>query len=508
MRRARHDGGSRAASGSDSPRGRESEFARAHREIAALFDEVAEVDWRHPAWRALAALLAADEARTRRRFSGEEAARAYVTALQANSSAAADTFMATHAAPPSRDASGRVALAVKRAARVVSTLSALDRAAPDQRLVSALALDGGWLRSTPLGAAEAANVAFVVGGSAYLASVRAGDEDGLTRALEAVMRGEPALRAIDPSDREATPAAAAIALDPRPLSWARSFHRLAWTRGGGPWMGVADAPPYAVVSTCHSAVDGYAHARVSSAVLDAAEPSRARPLLATPGAAASPLHVGFATRDIEPAPRFARALHAFAAVLDRRLGTSSTRSVPVHVPIAPGSSADETRWRQRPLYALLALEKHDGAIEDADAFAARLPAWLAREARGDGILTRVLRAVLELPLPLALRRRMIARSPWMDRYVAPARTLTGAGYLSWMRFPPGEAPSIPIYPSAVPSFSADRGGAGLSIVVSEGRLTAGMTTSGNLGEAADELLDEWARAVCATPERRIEVAAS
>lgn len=96
----------------------------------------------------------------------------------------------------------------------------------------------------------------------------------------------------------------------------------------------------------------------------------------------------------------------------------------------------------------------------------------------------------------------------MDRYVAPARTLTGAGYLSWMRFPAGEAPSIPIYPSAVPSFSADRGGAGLSIVVSEGRLTAGMTTSGSLGGAADELLDEWALAVCAAPGRRIKFAAS
>ncbi len=486
----------------------ESEFARARRELVASFDEVAEVDWRHPAWRGFVALLAASEARTARRFSPEQAVEAYVTALQANSSPAADTFMATHSAPPPRETSARVARAVARASRMVAALSALDRAAPDQRLLSTLSLDGGWLRSTPLAPRDARNVAFVANGSAFVAEVREGEEDQLAHALEAALRGERTLRAVDPEARAPTNAAAAIAIDPLPQSWARSFHRIAWTRGGGPWPGIADSPPYSVVSTCHSAIDGYLHARVSAAVLDHRDPSRARPLLAPDTASVSPLDVGFATCDLAPAPRFAHALHAFATVLDRRLGTSATRSVPLHVPIAPGASSDSARWRQRPLYALLALQKQDGRLEDLGAFSARLPAWLAREAEGAGILTRVLRAAVELPLPLSLRRHMIARRPWMDRWVAPARTLTGAGYLSWMRFPPGEAPGIPLHPSAVPSFSADRGGAGLSIVVAEGRLSAGLTTSGTLGSpaAAEDLLAEWVEAVGS--EARVACAAS
>ncbi len=483
----------------------ESDFARARRELIALFDEVAAVDWRHPAWNGLVTLLAADEARAQRRFTPERAVDAYVSALQANGTTAADTFMATHAGPPPRDAEARVAHAVARAEAVVSTLRALEGTSPDQRVLTTLRRDQGWLRATPL--ADASKVVFLVGGKAFLAEVPSAG-DALVRALAAVVRGEDALPRVDPDAHAPTPAAAAIAVDPLPLSWARSFHRLAWTRGGGPWMGVADTPPYAVVSTCHSAVDGYMHARVTSAVLERAEPNRARPLLAPDGVSICPLRLGFASRDVQGRPRFARALHAFATVLDRRLGSSATRSVPIHVPIAPGTSVDATRWRRRPLYALLALEKHEGRLEDLDSFGARLPGWLAREAEGRGILTRVLRAALELPVPLALRRRLIARSPWMDRWVAPARTLTGAGYVSWMRFPPDEVPSIPIYPSAVPSFSADRGGAGLSIVVAEDGLTAGLTTSGALGTsaAAEDLLDEWVAELHAAPAPRIACA--
>jgi hypothetical protein len=308
------------------------------------------------------------------------------------------------------------------------------------------------------------------------------------------------LRRIDPLSSEPTGAAAAIALDPVPIGWARSFHRLAWTEGGGPWMGVADSPPYAVVSTCHAAVDGYVHARVAAAILSHADGRESAIERATmpPSARLSPPAVGFAAVRVPgPPPRFADALHAFATVLDRRLGSKSGTSVPFHIPIAPGERSDPTRWRRRPLYGLLALKKNEGRLESREMLAARLPAWLARESSGEGVLSRVLHAVLTLPFPLDVRRRLIARQPWADRFLPPARILTGNGYFSWMRFPPGEEPSVPTYPSAIPSFSADRGGAGLSIAPYEGGLAVGLTTSGSLGtaSAAEGFLDEWVDAL-------------
>jgi hypothetical protein len=267
-------------------------------------------------------------------------------------------------------------------------------------------------------------------------------------------------------------------------------------------MGVADVPPFSVVSTCHAAVDGYAHARVCADVLRPAAAHSSRfapdPLSGVPGV--SPPSVGFAARAIiGPRPRLAAAMHAFASVLDRRLGGGAARTVPFHVPVAPGQRAESARWRRRSLYGLMALAKDaDGQLESVEALAARLPEFLAREAAGRGLLTRVLRAALELPLPPALQRLLIARRPRADRFFAPARVLTGAGYISWMRFPTGEEPQFPTYPSAVPSFSDEGyGGAGLSIAPFSSGLACGLTTSGTLGTnaLAEQMIDEWANAL-------------
>ena len=209
--------------------------------------------------------------------------------------------------------------------------------------------------------------------------------------------------------------------------------------------------------------------------------------------------MGFAARALpDPAPRFAVALHTFARVLEARLGDGSSRGVPLHIPIAPGRPTDLARWRRRPLYGLLALRNEGGRLESLESLADRLPAFLAREASGRGILTRVLRAGLELPIPSSLRRAMIHRQPWADRFFDPARVLTGGGYVSWMRFPPGERPRLPTFPSAIPSFAGGgRGGAGLSIAAWEGGLAVGLTTSGSLGTStqAEALLGEWVDAL-------------
>ncbi|MFK7987588.1 MAG: hypothetical protein AB8I08_16330 [Sandaracinaceae bacterium] len=470
--------------------------------LEALFDEVADIDWSRLEWKA--ALRALRRSEVGRAHSPEAASDAFVQALQANSHPSADTFMAT----PVTRGDDSLHRAAARAVRVAKTLRALDEHAPDQRCVTTLRNDGGWLRAEPLPRPASPHdgpvpIVFLIDGAAWMRAVRPDDEVSAVR--EALADPSRHLIAVDRAAREPTPSPAVVSVSPVPPRFARSFHRLAWSRGGGPWMGVADCPPVGVVSTCHAAVDGYVHTKVTDGVL--AEDARATdapwrfepPSQSLSWRGDRPPEVGFAACVLRPRPRFARALHRFAILLDREMGApGTTRSTPLHIPLAPGVASDDSRWRRRPLYGLFALTKEDADThESLDAMAGRLPTWLTREASGRGLLTRTLRATLELPVPPWARRRLIARRPWMDRAGAAARILTGGGYLSWMRFERGEAPSVPVHPSAIPSFSSDRGGAGLSITTTEHGIAAGLTTSGALGNDVDagRVLRAWTHAL-------------
>jgi len=473
-------------------------------ELKALFDEIAEIDWGSPAWRAFVASLAAAEARRGGAFDPDEAVEAFTTALRAESSPVADTFMATHGPRPPADRAGRIALAARRAVATARTLTRHDHTAPGQRLRKVLRRRGGWLEDEVIAAADGrVPIAFVANGACFVAEVAPDDpgvEATLAAALTRALEGDGGLAVVDPKASSPTPAPAAVSVEPVSQTWARSFHRAAWTRGGGPWMGVADSAPYEVVSTCHCAIDGYAHARIASEVLrpSALGPAHLAPdpFAGVPGVEPPP--VGFASRVIaSPTPRFAQALHAFGTVLDRHLGDGGSRSVPFHVPVAPGRPVEAARWRRRPLYGVISLRREAGELETADALRARLPEFLARESSGGGLLTRTLLAILAFPLPDRLRRALIAGHR-MDEWFPPARMLSGRGYLSWMRFPAGEQPTIPTFPSAIPSFSVSGdGGCGLSIAPFTDGLAVGLTTSGSIGHSAfaEQFLDEWVEAL-------------
>ncbi|MCA9609945.1 MAG: hypothetical protein KC619_30320, partial [Myxococcales bacterium] len=361
--------------------------ARARDELRELFDEVAAIDWSAPAWRAWLESLAASEAWGRRTFDPERAVEAFTLALRASSGPVADTFMATHGPPAPLDRPGRVALAAERALAVARVLTEQDHTAPGQRLMKILCDRGGWLEDELVPARGGVPIAFLVGDSCHVISVDPTAEAASVRArLEGLLDGAAGSPPIDRAARAPTRAVAAVSLAPVSQTWARSFHRAAWTRGGGPWMGVADSPPYEVVSTCHAAVDGYAHARICSEVLRS---SRQRPAHLAPDPYAGvegvePPPVGFASCVIERpnTPRFARALHAFGTVLDRHLGDGSARSVTFQVPIAPGHRTQAARWRRRPIYGLLSLRREGSVLESPEALAARLPAFLEREASG------------------------------------------------------------------------------------------------------------------------------
>jgi len=99
--------------------------------------------------------------------------------------------------------------------------------------------------------------------------------------------------------------------------------------------------------------------------------------------------------------------------------------------------------------------------------------------------------------PDRVRRALIAGTR-LDEWFPPARMLSGRGYLSWMRFPPGEQPTIPTFPSAIPSFSVSGdGGCGLSIAPFTDGIAVGLTTSGSIGHQAfaEQFLDEWVEAL-------------
>ena len=73
--------------------------------------------------------LAASEVWQARALTPAAAADGFVTALEANSGPAADTFMAAHGAPAPADLEGRIDRAVERAWAVARTLRANNQSA-------------------------------------------------------------------------------------------------------------------------------------------------------------------------------------------------------------------------------------------------------------------------------------------------------------------------------------------------------------------------------------------
>jgi len=502
--------------------------------LAEIRELIAELDDpRSVGWRVFAAWLAASERGSGREFSAERAVAAFYRALQANADSGADTFMAHATERRDETVENLAPLAVARGCAAAHALRELDGTSRDQPLLRAVAVQRGWLEMSSIdgdrNGPEGVPVAFILPRGTFVAARvgdrwrlerdRAGiDDEGLVRVIAAAMtdRAPPprGLQWIDARDSAPTPAAVAVSV--APVALARSLHRSAWTRGGGPWLGVGTAGENEVTSTCHVAADGFVHARITSLLLvdrrmrierhgaswgrsareargpASATTTRSRSAVAEPG-------VGFAGAIVAgAAPRFARVVHAYGRTLEEFFGPYpyAPCTVPFHVPMVPGAPSDSERWRRRAVYGLLSLRRRAGEIETEDELAGRLSRFIARESAGRGLLVRTLRALLELPVPDRMLAPMLRRYATVDRWVRPALVVGGYGYVSWMRFPPGEAPALPLFPSALPGFaSAGCDGVGLSIVPCPAGISVGVTTTGSLGtdDGARAFVDAWSR---------------
>ena len=476
-----------------------------------LIDDVIEADWRHPGWWAIAAWLRAGAL-----VPPVAPESLYEAFLTRNEGPRADTFMARPiAAAPAAE---RIARAVARAEAAVRVITALDGTFPGQALACRIAR-GTRASRRPLEAPG--GVVFVVGARRAFARIGGardvGDapdqRDALIAALARFAAGGPAAPPLTPVVG-APDAAVAIALDDLPLGVARHLHRRAWTVDGGPWLGVGEAlAPHgrvAVVTTCHLAIDGYAHAQVADVILgdvdaharDAARTAEAagaaafHPCLAPAVDGAIPLEVAWSS--LPAAPRLAPATWATGFAIERRVRASwpsadraRARLTPTfQIPVAPGLKDDPLRRRRRVVFGLCAVPMTDGTLISVDALEARLGPWLAREAAAAGILSRLAAASLGAPLPEAIRARLLGSDGHPRRAIPMIEALAGRGSLALLRFPDDERPRGPLIAASGAALVATeddrRGGVVLSIVEH-----ADGATVTSAGPGAATVLADW-----------------
>ncbi len=392
--------------------------------LRALVDEIADVNWRDPAWWALLGVANAAEAWASLRGVPP-------TYLSSDAEPHGDTFMGWHSPAPATLAEA-IADATTDAEAAARALTELDGALPDQPL--RVAIRAG--TSSSLVPADPSRIALVVG-------------DRITGAADGAI--------------------VAVVGD-HPIGVARHLHRRAWTRTGGPWLGIGRAGDLTIVSTCHLVVDGFGHAEICRAIINGRDPERHARVLAEaraihgdapipalpPLAAAPPLDIAHAR--VASLPRFAPLAYAVGKVLYDGGRMSPT----IQVPVAPGAP------NRRVVTALVSVRFPDGAPEPLEVFTARAHAAIKREAAGGGLLSRLLAATAALPVPLSMKRHGLVgqRSSWL---AGPIGVLGGRASLSILREPSLVAVSAPGVAGAsvitvagdVVTVAAERGAAAL-----------------------------------------------
>jgi hypothetical protein len=486
-------------------------------ELRRCLDEVAEVDWQHPAWWLAVAGTAALEP--------PDAASA-PAGLNTDGSPRSDTFMARRATAPIAIAEA-IATAIVRARAALEAIAALDGTLPEQPLGCALARRQGMVRRTGLDASP--RVAFATSVGAFLATLATDRRADLLLAadLARLMSGRPTettrLEYIDVRAPALTPAAVAVSVYLEQADVARHLHRRAWTLGGGPWLGVGDAPPFEVVTTSHLVVDGYGHAlladqifaREDSAVahrrllLEAARSGLGGAPACTPSTVAHPcagaLPLGIAVLELEDEPSFAAAAYALGRCLEpiyrghlsRRTRHGARFTPTFQIPVAPGQRGDPVRRRRRVVAGLMSLRMHKGVFEEFEPFAARLGPSLEREMAQRGAFARMARAALRAPLPGPIKRQLLTAGSERRGWMPLVETLAGRGCLSLLRFAPEERPRSTLFAVSSPAMLADRsdrlGGTVLTLVQTPRGMAATVSGTGLAGSrgGSQSFLENW-----------------
>jgi hypothetical protein len=396
-----------------------------HRELAAI----AELD---PRWWLLAAGVAVLETHAPPEIY-----------LASDAEADADTFMG-YRAPRPRDL---VSDAINRAHAARTAIRELDGTLPDQPL--AVTIDrsrGGQIRASNLDVA-----AFAVGMKYLVAKL---DDPTLATQLAAVLDGD------EPPRWHGASPFVCVSVGDEPIETARHGHRRAWTEQGGPWLGLGRAGEVAIVSTCHLAIDGYGHARVTARIAELTAsaktdeaPSHAGSLVNVRAPALAPVAGGvplaIAWRELSrPTPRLLPLAYQLGCILHQQAGDHDARFSPtIQIPVARGDKDDPDRLRRRIVSATTSVHFDHGVPESFAAFEARVRDGFAREAAARGLVSRLLAAARAVPLPLAWKRKSISakRPRWLERF---AEVIGGRALLSRIAI---DTPVPPLYAVSSPS---------------------------------------------------------
>lgn len=449
------------------------------RRASALRDELAEVaDVSGRRWWLLAGTAAIDW----------RAAHGYVSS---DAEPASDTFIG-HASEMPHDV---VADAIARAHAARRTIEKLDGALPDQPLAITLERTDAGARVVD---SELACAAFAVGDRSWIAPIaeRIEDEHALAADLRAVLAGQ-APRTLTPLGTGPAPFVC-ITIGEEPGATARHAHRRAWNERGGPWLGLSRADGMAITTTCHLAVDGYGHARLAARITELAHHLAERVphdgnghALAAPRPAPVPdgVPLRYSWRAVPPGLRSLPLAYALGQTLHRLAGDRTARFSPTfQIPVSPGAVDDVKRLRRRVLPAIASVRFEHGAPEPFDAFAARTKRVLAREAAGNGVMSRMHQALRAIPTPLVWKRRAMAaeRPGWLDTF---GLVLGGRGCVSRIELDvPSPAACAVSSPSRMAS-DLDPLGGSVVTVVDDGERAA-ITLCGTGAAAASEVLDE------------------
>ena len=438
------------------------------RRAASLHDEMTAVCETDPRWWLLAGSVAIAEP-----FARQD------DYVRSDAEPGADTFIGYRAARPADP----YADAIARACAARDALRELDGELPDQPL--AVTVDGRTGASLAPNALDVA--AFAIGARVTLGRL---DDPHL---LDRLRRGDSIVTA-----RVAGTPFVCVSIGDDPIETARHAHRRAWTDRGGPWLGLGRTGELATVSTCHFVVDGYGHARITGRIAElAGSPANGPngpnghlpPLAPVAGAIA----LGVAWRPLDrPVAGALRMAYALGRLLHRRGRKDARFSPTFQIPIAPGARDDPMRRRRRGVPAIASVRFDGGTPEPYDTFAARTREALAREARGAGLVTRLISAARAVPVPLAWKRKSVAatRPRWMDKF---ADVIGGRACLSRVVV---DAPLPPACAVSSPARLAtpDDPLGGCVITVLDDGTHAAITAcgSGLAGDArsADALLDE------------------
>ena len=185
--------------------------------------------------------------------------------------------------------------------------------------------------------------------------------------------------------------------------------------------------------------------------------------------------------------------YAAGKILHRDAGDRDAAFSPtIQIPVARGHRDDPMRLRRRVVSATTSVRFERGEPEPFVVFEERVRASIAREASGNGLVSRLLAAARAVPVPLSWKRRSIGakRPRWLESF---AKIIGGRALLSRMAI---DVPIPPLCAVSSPSRLATAddpvGGCVITIVDDGARAAITACGSGFAGTPAQAsaILDE------------------